>query len=296
MTVLIKYYSDLMVHPLVTPTGKEWYADEATLVAGVRFEQDLSFLFPYLNAVFDKAVYIDQPAFIRFRFEGVLCALHPDYLAAFPFVDRKQADAFAGRLVAFLNDLYRRMKEVRPNHKTHNPVAVTKILKLLPCNNCRRCGYPTCVSFAAAVRTGHAILHQCPEISAPVAEKAVYPVYDGQGNVVEQLDLQIDTAQAGKLLAQQRCAIEALEKKVAQLERLDPEAPAGYEPPFGVALSPRELEVLRLIAHGTTNTEMAELLAISPHTVKSHVINIFNKLGVNDRTQAAVWAARNGIV
>jgi DNA-binding NarL/FixJ family response regulator len=54
--------------------------------------------------------------------------------------------------------------------------------------------------------------------------------------------------------------------------------------------------VLRLVAQGATNTEIADLLEISPHTVKSHVINIFNKLGVSDRTLAAVWAARNALV
>jgi DNA-binding NarL/FixJ family response regulator len=58
-------------------------------------------------------------------------------------------------------------------------------------------------------------------------------------------------------------------------------------------LTGRELEVLRLVAQGATN---AEILEISPHAVKSHVIHIFNKLGVSDRTQAAVWAARNALV
>ena len=56
-----------------------------------------------------------------------------------------------------------------------------------------------------------------------------------------------------------------------------------------------EIEVLRMIVDGATNNEISDKLSISPHTVKSHVVHIFNKLGVNDRTQAAVWAARNRI-
>ena len=61
-------------------------------------------------------------------------------------------------------------------------------------------------------------------------------------------------------------------------------------------LSPRELEVLGLLSLGATNLEIAAHLNISPHTVKSHVIHIFNKLGVDDRTQAAVWAARHHLI
>jgi DNA-binding NarL/FixJ family response regulator len=57
-------------------------------------------------------------------------------------------------------------------------------------------------------------------------------------------------------------------------------------------LTQREVQVLRFITAGSTNTEIANRLGISPHTVKSHVVHIFNKLGVNDRTQAAVWATR----
>ena len=61
-------------------------------------------------------------------------------------------------------------------------------------------------------------------------------------------------------------------------------------------LSERELEVLRLIADGASNIEIAERLVISEKTVKSHVSNILSKLHVLDRTQAAVFAWREGVM
>jgi DNA-binding CsgD family transcriptional regulator/ArsR family metal-binding transcriptional regulator len=284
------------MQPLVTPSGKDWYADETILVAGVLFERDVSSLFPYLNAELNRTVYLKQPPFIRFRFDDILCALHPFYLAAFPFSDRFQAESFVARLLEFINGVHERRGVIRPNHKTHNPVSVVKILKLLPKSNCGRCGYTTCVAFAAAVRTARAIPYQCPDLAAPLTEKAVYPVYDDQGNVVDRIDLDIDTTLAGKVLARQKETIEELRQRLSSFENMHANPVPKYDPPFGLELSSREMEILRLIAHGATNTEVSQLLSISPHTVKSHVIHIFNKLGVNDRTQAAVWAARQGLI
>jgi len=62
------------------------------------------------------------------------------------------------------------------------------------------------------------------------------------------------------------------------------------------SLSEREQEVLRLIAEGQSNTIIAARLVLSEHTVKSHVSNILSKLHLADRTQAAVFAWREGIV
>ncbi len=64
----------------------------------------------------------------------------------------------------------------------------------------------------------------------------------------------------------------------------------------GADLSEREIEVLRLIAEGRSNTEIAERLVISEHTVKRHVSNLLSKLHLADRTQAAVYAWREGMV
>ena len=61
-------------------------------------------------------------------------------------------------------------------------------------------------------------------------------------------------------------------------------------------LSERELEVLKLIADGMSNAEMAAKLVLSEKTIKGHVSNILSKLHLVDRTQAAVYAWREGIV
>ncbi len=63
-----------------------------------------------------------------------------------------------------------------------------------------------------------------------------------------------------------------------------------------VPLTQRESEVLRQMAQGLTNKEIAKMLEISYETVKEHVQHILRKIGVSDRTQAAVWAVRKNLV
>jgi DNA-binding NarL/FixJ family response regulator len=72
----------------------------------------------------------------------------------------------------------------------------------------------------------------------------------------------------------------------------DPRGPAAIDVP----LTKRESEVLKQLAFGLTNKEIAQTLGISYETVKEHVQHVLKKLGVADRTQAAVWAVRNDLV
>jgi DNA-binding NarL/FixJ family response regulator len=60
-------------------------------------------------------------------------------------------------------------------------------------------------------------------------------------------------------------------------------------------LSEREREVLTLVASGLANQQIARSLGISERTVKSHLTSVFQRIGVTDRTQAALWAERNGM-
>ena len=62
-----------------------------------------------------------------------------------------------------------------------------------------------------------------------------------------------------------------------------------------VPLTEREAQVLRHMAGGLTNKQIADALGISYETVKEHVQHVLGKIGVSDRTQAALWAVRNGL-
>ena len=71
---------------------------------------------------------------------------------------------------------------------------------------------------------------------------------------------------------------------------------AGYVKSDALAgLSDRESEVLEALCQGMSNKEMAEVLFVSPETIKSHVSTVIGKLGVKDRTQAVISAIRAGM-
>ncbi|MNI92898.1 Transcriptional regulatory protein LiaR [compost metagenome] len=70
---------------------------------------------------------------------------------------------------------------------------------------------------------------------------------------------------------------------------------ARIEAPAHAELTDREMEVLKLLAQGKSNQDIADQLIIGIKTVKFHVTNILAKLGVEDRTQAAIYAYKNGL-
>jgi DNA-binding NarL/FixJ family response regulator len=105
--------------------------------------------------------------------------------------------------------------------------------------------------------------------NSSVLKKAIYSVYDGETFIQQEL------APLLKVKLDERNTIN---NNISDL------------------LTKREVEVLKLIAEGLFNKEIAFNLAISEKTVKNHVSNIFRKINVSDRTQAAVYAIKNNLV
>ncbi len=275
--MLIKGYSDFSFSQAGVKSNFE---PMASWGAYFKLDNDVRRLFPYINSEVQDSRYFDSPEYIRFTLDCFQCTLYPIEVMAAPFTDQDQALEFVDHLIGFLNDLYDSKESLKPDYKKYKPVPVLDLFKLTPGTNCGECGFPTCMAFAAALGQSETATDKCPYFSEPISENAIYPVYDRDGNLASTVSIEIDVSN--------KEPEESLKKNKVPVKITSTGVQAD--------LTHREVEVLRLVAEGSTNTEISEKLSISPHTVKSHVVHIFNKLGVNDRTQAAVWASKNKIL
>jgi DNA-binding CsgD family transcriptional regulator len=118
-------------------------------------------------------------------------------------------------------------------------------------------------------------------------------MYESLAQKERRLELFVDRIL--RLQAEQRDGGDVMRKTVEEFaagsKQLMPSVPDSNQP-----LSAREQEVLALIVEGLTNKEIGRRLNLSPDTVKNHVVHIIEKLGVSDRTQAAVTAIRMGLI
>jgi len=143
------------------------------------------------------------------------------------------------------------------------------------------------------MKLGRGMTLECPvnlrEGKTGWIRQHLYPIMDSRGGVSGVVRMVFDITRAKRAQDQEAKYLSALEESLHQRGRERPSALAQE-------LSAREGEVLDLMADGLSNQQIARFLGISAHTVKSHVVHIFNKLGVSGRTQAAVTATRLKII
>jgi DNA-binding CsgD family transcriptional regulator/ArsR family metal-binding transcriptional regulator len=283
--MLVSGYSDFSLAPSGVRTVNY---HGAGLAAHFTLDNDVSPVFPYINAALPEVLYHEHPEYVQFFLDNIKCTIYAREAYAGPFANEDEARQFIDRLLAMLNDTYADRHATTPNFKKTRRVPVMDIYRLLPGTNCGECGFPTCLAFAGALSQGQVGTNHCPEMGKPIYESAVYPVLDRNGNLTATVALEIENSGPGQTQSVPAQADETLPEHQGPVEIIESD--------IRVILTERELEVLKLVAEGATNVEIADRLSISSHTVKSHIVNMFNKMGVNDRTQAAVIATRHNII
>jgi len=140
--------------------------------ARVLLEDDISEVLPYLNARLDGGDYDHAAGVLLWDNEGKKCAFRPFEIAIAPVEDREEAREIAGKIVRIVNEVWGERHEIEPDFEGRKPPPnVLDIYRLLPGTNCRECGYPTCMAYAARLREGKAELAQCPHLwQHPYAE------------------------------------------------------------------------------------------------------------------------------
>jgi two-component system, NarL family, response regulator LiaR len=148
------------------------------------------------------------------------------------------------------------------------------------------------------IETTRRLLQQHPDckvivLTSFIDDEKIYPVIEAGA-----FSYLLKTSRAAEIAQAIRSAVKGqsvLESQVAsKLMNRFRQPKAAVQP--HEELTDREMEVLRLIASGKSNQDVADELFIGVKTVKFHVTNILAKLGVEDRTQAAIYAFKNGLV
>ncbi len=147
------------------------------------------------------------------------------------------------------------------------------------------------------IETTRRIMQQMPDckvivLTSYLDDEKMYPVIEaGAFSYLLKTSRAPEIAQAIRAAARGQSVLES-QVAAKMMNRL--REPQGMAPVHD-ELTDREMEVLRLIAQGKSNQEVADTLFIGIKTVKFHVTNILAKLGVEDRTQAAIYALKNGL-
>jgi ArsR family metal-binding transcriptional regulator len=165
--MLIDRYKLEIFTPPCDP-GAERYAAKALL------DVDISPVLPYLNATLRGAVYHQQAKALTWKKAGHNIAFHAHEIATSNVADRDVAVQELDGLVALVNRTWARRDEIEPSHATQQRPAPMSVFRLLPQTNCRRCGEPTCFTFALKLIAGQKHLPECPLLLEPAhAEKQV---------------------------------------------------------------------------------------------------------------------------
>jgi ArsR family metal-binding transcriptional regulator len=145
--MLLKSYSKKIFRP-------ECNASFESVHCIAYLEQDISAVLPYLNTVLGGFDYLKDPPAVIFRSQGKLITVHGRKIAINALKDENEADKILAWLQREINAAWESRNGIEPSYEGAPKPKLIEILKLLPKTNCRQCGLPTCMVFAARMTEG----------------------------------------------------------------------------------------------------------------------------------------------
>ncbi len=127
--------------------------------------QDVSDVLPYLNTILGGFEYLRDPPSVTFKAQGKLITVHGRKIAVNALKDEAEARKIIEWLKREINDTWDRRDQIEPSSQSTPRPKLFEILKLLPKTNCKACGEPTCMVFAARVAEGAKGIQSCSELT-----------------------------------------------------------------------------------------------------------------------------------
>ncbi|MFP4477343.1 MAG: (Fe-S)-binding protein [Desulfatibacillaceae bacterium] len=133
--------------------------------------EDVGEALPYLNAVLGGTQFSVDPPFVMFHHHGRIIKVEGREIAVNALADEKEADRVLAWLQNEINEAWEKRESITPCLTGRERPQLIEILKLLPRTNCKKCGLPTCMVFAAQVREGGRGPDACPDLSPENRDK-----------------------------------------------------------------------------------------------------------------------------
>ncbi len=152
-------------------TRAECRPEAQTVHCIARLKEDIGPVIPYLNAVLGGYTYIKEPPSVTFRSQGKLISVHADHIAINALQDAEEAEKILQWLKGEINEAWEKRQSITPSYEAAPKPQVIEIVRLLPKTNCRKCGQPTCIVFAALAAEGGRGAEHCPALSPEAREQ-----------------------------------------------------------------------------------------------------------------------------
>jgi len=139
--------------------------DSGIYAAKVSLASDISEVLPYVNATVEKAEFVPGLPVLVWKEGGRKYALRPREIAISNITDRNEAGGVVSSLVRRINKIWEDRENLEASYSSWEKPKVLDLLKLLPGTNCKECGVPTCMAYAAKLAEGKVSLEDCPRLS-----------------------------------------------------------------------------------------------------------------------------------